>query len=235
MRTLLFSSFLLVACGGGEEPKTENDVKPVPTARPTAPHLSMQSEFGVIDENAANKVLAALAPAMQRCHTSNLGRIEYLAGDVKFTVRIGEDGRAKWTYLEQSDVGDRETERCIVGLLSGASWPRPEGGPQAELRSSFGFDAPGDVRAPDEWSADKIAAALGQHLSELEKCTEGTNARFKITAYVEPDGKGGRVQAAGVATSSEKGAERVDCVADVVKKMKLPSPGGYAAKVRFEL
>lgn len=235
MRKLLPWALVLAACGGPEEPKTENDVKPVATARPAAAHLKMQSEFGVIDENAAKKVLAALAPAMQRCHTSNLGRIEYLAGDVQFTVRIGEDGRAKWTYLEESNIGDRETERCIVGLLSDARWPRPEGGPQAELRSSFGFDAPGDVRAPDEWGVDKIAAALGQHTTQFEKCTEGTSARFKITAYVEPDGKSGRVQAVGVATSSEKGAERVDCVADIVKKMKLPSPGGYAAKVRFEL
>jgi hypothetical protein len=229
-------SLLLVACGGGSDvPKNENDVKPVATTRPTGPKLAMQSEFGVIDENAAKKVIVQLTPTIQRCHTSNLKRVEYLAGDIKFYIRIGDDGRAKWTYLEESNLGDREAERCIVDALGGATWPKPEGGPQAELRSSFGFDAPGDVRAPYEWSADKVAAVIGKHMSDLDKCTEGTNAKFKITAYVEPDGKNGKVQAVGVATSSEKGADKVDCVVDAVKKMKMPSPGSYAVKVSFAL
>lgn len=234
-RLLPIGLVLLAACGGAEVPKNENDVKPVATSHGTAPKLNMQSEFGVIDEGAAKKVIAQLTPTIQRCHTSNLKRVEYLAGDIKFYIRIGDDGRAKWVYLEESNLGDREAERCIVEALSGASWPKPEGGPQAELRSSFGFDAPGDVRAPYEWSADKVAATVGKHMSDLDKCTEGTNAKFKITAYVEPDGKNGKVQAVGVATSSEKGADKVDCVVDAVKKIKMPSPGSYAVKVTFDL
>jgi len=226
---------LLAAACGGEPPKTENDIKPVATTRPSGPKLAMQSEFGVIDENAAKKVIAQLTPTIQRCHTSNLKRVEYLSGDIKFYVRVGEDGRAKWVYLEETNLGDREAERCIVDALAGASWPKPEGGPQAELRSSFGFDAPGDVRAPYEWGPDKVAATVGKHMADLEKCTDGTNAKFKVTAYVEPEGKGGKVQAVGVATSSEKGADKIDCVVEAVKKIKMPSPGSYAVKVTFGL
>ena len=56
-----------------------------------------------------------------------------------------------------------------------------------------------------------------------------------MTAYVAPHGKGGKVVAAGVATSSKEGAEQVKCIVDAVQSMKMPSPGSYAAKVAFSL
>lgn len=227
---------VLAACGGGAEaPKTENDVAAAPTATHGGPRIAVQNEFGTIDEKAAAKVVGQLTPSIQRCHTQNLRRVEFLGGDLKFYVRIGEDGRAKYVYFEDSSLGDREAEKCMLDILGGAPWPKPEGGPQAELRSSFGFDAPGDVRQPTLWNSDKIAATIGKHQKDLDKCTEGVKAKFVVTAYVEPAGKEGKVLTAGVATSSQEGAEKIDCLVDAMKKMKMPSPGSWAAKVTFQL
>jgi hypothetical protein len=231
-----FSVLVLAACGGTTEPpKTETDVTPVATATQSRPRVQVQNEFGTIDDKQAAKVVGQLTPTIQKCHTSNLKRVEFLGGDLKFYVRIGEDGHAKWVYFEDSSLGDREAEKCMLDVLSGAQWPKPEGGPQAELRSSFGFDAPGDVRQPTFWNSDKIAATIGKHQKDLDKCTDGVKAKFTITAYVEPAGKDGKVIAAGVSTSSQEGADKIDCLVDVLKKMKMPSPGSWAAKVSFQL
>jgi hypothetical protein len=143
----------------------------------------------------------------------------------------------KWSYLEDSSLGDRDTEKCILEVLGGQQWPKPEGGPQAEVRSSssFGFDPPPNARQPSSWQSDKVSATLGKHSKDIEKCTSGVNAKFTVTAYVEPAGKEGKVMAVGVATTSQEGADKADCLVDTIKKIKMPSPGSWAAKVTFQL
>ncbi len=236
MKRSLAMLIVLCACGGtSETPKTENDVTPTPTATHTGSRIAVQNEFGTIDDKVAAKVVNQLTASIQKCHTQNLGRVEFLGGDLKFYVRIGADGHAKYVYFEDSSLGDREAEKCMLDILGGAQWPKPEGGPQAELRSSFGFDAPSDVRQPTFWNSDKIAATIGKHQKDLDKCTDGVKAKFVVTAYVEPAGKDGKVLTAGVATSSQEGAEKIDCLVDALKKIKMPSPGSWAAKVTFQL
>ena len=58
-----------------------------------------------------------------------------------------------------------------------------------------------------------------------------------MPAYVEPDksGKGGSVLAAGAASPTKEGDTDVDCLLGVLSKLKLPTPGSYAAKVSFTL
>jgi hypothetical protein len=229
--TLAVSALLAAACGGEPPPKTQADVPAVPTSRPQGPKLKMRQELGEIDEAATKRTFNQLEPAIQRCHTQNLRRIEYLGGDVKLFLRIGEDGRVKYGFLEDSTLGDYETEKCIMDVLTGAQWPKPEGG-EAEVRNSFGFDPAGDVRSPIDWSSDKLAPALGKN-DALHKCTSGVDAKFKVTVYVTPAGK---IQAAGVSTSSKDGAEKLECIVEAVKNMKgVPSPGSWAGKVSFFL
>ena len=45
----------------------------------------------------------------------------------------------------------------------------------------------------------------------------------------------GTIAAVGVAPPSKDGEDKADCLVDVVRKMKMPSPGSYAAKVSFTL
>jgi hypothetical protein len=196
--------------------------------------MSMSSELGQIDPAQADAAFKKLQPALMSCYQDSQKRVEFLGGDVKFYLRIAQDGSAKWAYLEDATLGDRATERCMLDLAMGARWPTPEGG-EAEVHQSMGFDPPGNVRAPADWSADRVANAIGLHAADVAKCKAGASGAFHVTAYVEPQGKSGKVAAVGVAPPNPDGEGKVDCIVDVVKKMKMPSPGSYAAKVSFTL
>lgn len=229
---VLSGALFLVACGGSTPP-AENptpDPTPAATAKPrkrSGPSVSQ--ELGSIDKTAVDAVFLKLGSSAKQCQKQGIGRVEYLSGDYKMFLRIGEDGKVKYGWLEESSLGDRATEKCLLDAAFAASWPKPQGG-EAEVRQGAGFNA-GDAREPTDWSGDKIMAAVGGN-ANLKKC--GASG-LQVTAYVEPEGKDGKVVAAGASASSKDAAEKIDCVVDALKGMKTPSPGSYAAKVSFKL
>jgi hypothetical protein len=154
-----------------------------------------------------------------------------LSGAAKFFLRIGEDGTARYVYLEDSELGDRETEKCILDAARAASWPKPDGG-EAEAR--YNMELPlQSTRPPNDWAQEKVASALAKHGSAIDKCKAGTPGTFRATMYV---GTGGKVLAAGVAATTRDGADKADCLAEALVKLKgLPSPGSWPAKVSFGL
>jgi hypothetical protein len=221
-------SALLPACGGAPPPKAPDVVKE--EAPPPQKKLNMSSELGTVDPDAVKAAFHKLDDAFGQCQQAGLQRVEVMAGSLKFFLRIGPDGSAKWAYLEESDLGDRDTEKCMLDAVMGARWPKPDGGGDAEARYGLELQAPG--RPATDWNPDKVAAALGKAGNALDECTSGTSG-FKGTLYVGP---GGKVLSAGVAVSSKDGAGKADCVAKVLGKMKgLPSPGSWPAKVTFGL
>jgi hypothetical protein len=191
----------------------------------------MKSELGTVDPAAIKKTFSSLDGAFMECQKQALDRVEVLAGAAKFFLRVGEDGSARYTYLEESEVGDRDTEKCLLDVVKGASWPKPDGG-EAEVR--YGMELPlQSTRPPNDWSAEKVTSALAKHGSAIDKCKAGSADTFHATMYV---GTGGKVLAAGVSASSRDGADKADCLAGALVKMKgLPSPGSWPAKVSFGL
>jgi hypothetical protein len=223
----------LAACGGSEPPPKEPEVMAAPPPR-QGPKLHMQSELGSIDPAQTEATWTKIQPSLMRCYTDGQQRLEYLGGDVKFFLRVGQDGSARYVYLLDGTLGDRQTERCMLDLVMNTPWPTPDGG-EAEVQKPMGFDPPANVRAPSDWASDKVTAALVAHEADLAKCRAGVPGTFRMTAYVAPVGKAGHVAAVGVAPPSKDGEGKADCIVDVVKKMKMPSPGSYAAKVSFTL
>jgi hypothetical protein len=250
---------LLAACAGTPEPKAP-EPEPEPPKQERPKHgPSVSQELGSIDEAATKKTFERLTSKMVDCQKEGIRRLEYLAGDVKFFLRIGQDGRVRYAYLEDSTLGDRDTEKCILGVLNDAQWPRPEEG-EAEVRNGMGFDS-ADARPPTDWPSDKIALVLAKQSDEALKCKEGVKGSFRVTAYVVPGapegehaekndkkgrgkhagnhakehGKEGHVEAVGVAPPNKDGEAKVDCIVDAVKEWHMPSPGSYAAKVTFTL
>ena len=161
--------------------------------------------------------------------------VEVLAGSVKFFVRIGPDGSAKYAYLEDTELGDRPTEKCLLDAVNAAHWPKPDGGGEAEAR--YGMELPlMATRPPNDWSSEKVTAALTKHHAAIDQCKSGEGSgggTFRATMYV---GSGGHVLAAGIATPGKDDGDKADCLVDVLTKMKgLPSPGSWPAKVSFGL
>lgn len=239
MKRLALASFAaVIACGGSkppaEAPIEDHETKPAHHAgggHKRGPSVSQ--ELGEIDPQEANRAFQRIQGKLMACQKDGMRKVEPLAGDIKVFVRIGADGHARYAYFEESTLGDVETEKCMLDVIGRASWPQPRGG-EAETRTSFSFES-GDAREPSPWGPDKVQSALSKVDGDLKKCTSGLTGTVKVTAYVEPDGKEGKVLAVGVATQNKEAAAKVECIADAVKGMKLPSPGSYLAKVTFQL
>jgi hypothetical protein len=193
--------------------------------------MKMASELGTIDPGAVKKSFARLDDKFTECQTRGIEHIGVLSGTAKFFVRIGSDGAAKWAYLEDSDIGDGATERCLVGVVMDAQWPKPEGG-DAEVRYSMELSLNAS-RPPNDWSPDKVTGAITRQAGAIDRCKQGSTATFRATLYVGP---GGHVLSAGLAASSKEGAEKTECLEKALMRLHgLPTPGSWPAKVTFGL
>jgi hypothetical protein len=224
-------ALLAIAGCGGEEPPAQAPEAAHEAPPPRKPALKTSSELGEVDPAEVTSAFKKLSDSFVDCQKRGLDRVEVLAGAVKFFLRIGADGSAKWAYLEESEIGDRDTEKCLIDVVTGARWPRPSGG-DAEARYTMELPLQA-TRPPNDWGPDKVAAALGRDGATIDRCKAGSAGKFRATMYVGP---GGKVLAAGVATSTKDGDDKVDCLSKALLKLKgLPSPGSWPAKVSFGL
>jgi hypothetical protein len=231
----------LVGCGGESKPANsaenagEAATEAPPAAAPAKPSgMAMTGQLGEIDKAATQRKFESLGGKLAACVGQSHEKVPQVAGAVAFFLRVGEDGKARYAYLEDSTLGDRDAEKCMLSALTAADWPKPQGG-EAEVRQSLQFDADGNTRAPAEWPSDKVSASVAKQIAAIDACKAGAAGKLKVTAYVEPAGKEGKVKAAGASVSDKDVDAKVDCVIGVVKGLKVPSPGSYVAKVTFAL
>jgi len=224
---------LAVACGGSEGSRAETPVdEESRSSREDRPKMSASSEIGALDEGKVTSAFRGAQGDLQRCLAAGAARNELEGGDIAFFVKIDTSGRAVHAHVEKSTLGDRETEKCMLGALKKRAWPEPQGGDIGLARSSMGFDPPNDVRPPTDWDPSRVEDTLEEVADELSECRRGTIGDLTATAYVDPDGAALSV---GVAASDESGESAADCIVDVLKEAKYPSPGSWPAKVTFPL
>jgi len=225
-KTVLVFALAAIACGNSTPPPKAPEPEPEPTQRPVKSQMQTSSELGTIDPKKIKAAFVGLESKFLACQKQRLGEIEVIAGNVKFFVRISADGATKWVYLLESEIGDRETEKCLIDVVKAASWPKPDGG---DVEVQYGFELPQQsTRDATPWSVDKIAHMIGP----VEKCKGGSNATYTVTAYVA---EGGKVIGVGVAAPEKDADDKIDCVVKAVKKLKPPSPGSWPAKVSFKI
>ncbi|WP_394840800.1 AgmX/PglI C-terminal domain-containing protein [Pendulispora brunnea] len=188
-------AMLVAGCGlthcGSSAPPAPSAPEPPPreleaaNPPPVAPERAMRVEgqLGSIEPGAVDAVFDQALEALQRCHSARVRQIRALSGDVKLMLRIGEDGRARYVYVEETSLGDHLTEQCLVRVLSETTWPRPSGG-EAEVRKSFGFAAPANARSPVAWTADDLKETFGPKQVKIRSCRAGVTGMFNVTAYV---------------------------------------------------
>lgn len=221
---------LALSCSNPAPPKAE-EPKADTSDRDAAHHASgpsFESEIGALDDTKVKQTFEHVSVRLTACFSKGAERIAYLAGDVRFVVRVAKDGSARWAYVKDSTLGDRETEVCMLGALKAASWPLPQGG-EGLAENTFTFDPGSEERPPVAWSPEQLGAAQRKVRGALAQCRKQSGTRsLKATMYVETDGKASSV---GVASGDEKGDAAADCVIDALKGLKYPSPGSYASKV----
>lgn len=194
---------------------------------------SFEGELGGMNEDDVASTFERLQKPILGCVAAGASRVSELGGHFSVSLRIDREGNVRWAYLNESTLGDRATERCVLELARNATWPKPLSG-EGLAKRRFDVD-PGEP--PVEWKAEKVKGVRSHLARAVAKCTHNTKGsdkggRFVATAYVGPNGK---VKSAGVAPPSAESESAADCVAEAVQGLKLRSPGRRAAKVTFEI
>jgi hypothetical protein len=216
---------LLPACAAAKPAPVIADAAPVTEKVDRGP-TSMESEIGGLNEEAMDRAFASLE--VQRCLSEGGARLSAIGGEFKLRLRITRDGGARWAYVSESTLGDRATEKCLLDLVRGRSWPKPLGG-EGLAEKAFAIDAP---TAPVLLEEKKMLPDVARARAAAAKCRHGIAGSFFATVHVRPDG---HVSAAGVAPPNERGEDAVDCVVEALLKLRFSPSAPRAAKVSFEI
>ena len=222
------------ACGGSAPPPAAPKAQAATKEAPVKPkqRFTMGGQLGSLDEGKVNETFTTLVPRFGECLSQGSSRVEFLGGHVKFAIRIALDGNAKWAYFSETTLGDRDTERCMLNVAKSARWPLPQEG-EGQAQRAFDFDPSPDVRDAVPWGADRISKSLASARAKLGQCAHRAPGKYHATVYVHTNGT---TMAAGVAPPDERGETgAVDCMVDVIKAMRFPSPGSWPAKVMFDV
>jgi len=119
----------------------------------------------------------------------------------------------------------------MLDALRGTTWPIPEGGDDGLAEQELPF-ADYAERPPVPWNDDKVRDAVSKHAGDLAGCREGIMGNFVATAIVNTDGS---VASVGMQQPDETADDAADCMVEVIRGMKLPSPGSWPAKVSFSV
>lgn len=230
--SLLAGALAIAGCGGNDAPpRTQADTETLED-RPRAQKLQTSSEIGGLDEERVEKTFKRALPALQACLAKGAERVEFLGGGVSFFLKIDASGRVDHAHLEKSTLGDRATEKCMLGALRKKQWPEPVGGEHGLARKSFDFDPPNDVRPPTDWDGGELDKALEEVKDQIDQCKDGASGSFEATLYVSTEGT---VLAGSVTPPDESGEHAVDCLVDALKSAHFSSPGSWPGKVTFQL
>ncbi len=222
-------------CGGGaeasEEPQEarEEETSGGDQNGTSEDGVAISGLMGTIRRDQVENALNPRMMRFTRCFAERMGDVEYLGGSIRMSFRVHTDGSVAWVYPAETDIGDRDTERCVLDVARGTRFPRPRGG-EAEFTWGFGMDPSEDVRPPLSWDASAIEARASDLRGLRGQCR--VSGAHSITIYVAPEGA---VVAAGGTTPDAESDAALDCILDAVRAMTMPDPGSYAAKVTFEV
>jgi hypothetical protein len=232
--TLALPALLAVACAGTTPPPKTEVQETAPPVASEKSDVDVSAEVGGLNEEATGKVFQRAELGFDRCFKNRAKAVEYLSGTVRFFVVIDADRKAKSITVEESDLGDREAEKCMQAVLARMSWPKPVGGRTAHAHytaAAFELQDP-DVREPVDVPPEQVQKLRSKLKKQVSECTGSGPAPYRVTAYID---KSGKVITASVTSPDPAGELKLDCLVDLVKSAEFPSPGSYTGKVSFEL
>lgn len=224
---LALAALAVCACSSSTPEATEPTSDPqVGSSKKSGSNIAVTAEIGALNEAKVKAAFNGSVDGMFKCFKKGLDRIEYLSGVVKLGVRVPLEGPIR-VYMKSSTLGDRQVESCMLDVVRGKDWPRPEGGKEGLAESEFTFDPMEGTRAPVEWSASDAGKNLDKLRAALRSCKKGSGD-VSATLYVETDG---RVKSVGVSGQDASSEDAAECVVKAARELKLNSPGSFAAKL----
>src|SRR5687768_10557496 len=128
---VILTMIAIAGCGGGgaaSEETSEETSSGGERARERDDGSSITGLMGTIGRDEVEETLNPRMQRFLRCFEQRLGDVEFLAGEIRMSFRIHEDGTVAWVYPSQSDIGDREAEQCVLSVARSARFPQPHGG-----------------------------------------------------------------------------------------------------------
>ncbi len=195
-------------------------------------------------------------PEVARCSHAAQARLTYVTGTVQLKLRIGPDGMVTRAYVERSNLGNYEAERCVLHIARALQFPKPHGGSDAE------FSFPIEVRARPSspwvvaWEEARILPSVLRGKKDIGECKgeppspvahaprEGKKhtttkpvvartpikdlpASLAMTLYIAP---GGRVVSVGFAAEGPIDETFAACLSERARTWKLDDPRSQIAK-----
>jgi hypothetical protein len=229
--TLAAALAVVTGCGGAPPPKAaETTSAPEASSGEAASGPSIESEIGGLNEAQVKAAFGRASSNLSACFNKGAERLPYLAGEVRFVLRIKKDGAPRFAFVKDSTLGDRGTEECMLGALKSLTWPKPQGG-EGIAENSFAFEPSADERPPVALTPEQLGKEFKKARSTLAKC-RATAGAIKATMYIDTDGK---PLAIGASSADERADAAIGCVISTLQAVKFASPGSYAGKVTLTL
>lgn len=216
-----------VGCGGALPPPPPPAAPVLAVERVDPGATQVTSEIGGLNEDAMARAFQSLDGPIQGCFDEATVRNPSLGGRFTMKMRIAPDGRLKWVYLSEADLGDRKLERCVLDQAREKAWPKPLGGDGLAER---GYEI--DTRSPAKELTEKwVKPAVAKARTNALKCRNGLHGRLRATAYIAPNGK---VLGASITPPDERFEEVADCVAEAIEQVRFGKVG-RRMKLSFEI
>lgn len=228
MRPYALLPIVMLSLGCGPTPPPVAP-EPPPEPPPEKPGLAMYGELGVLNEAEVRSTFERVwRGAMTDCQKKGG---DMISGHTLARVRVNHSGGVKWAYLKETNLGDRDVEKCMLDAIRNTTWPIPEGGEDGIAEQELPFADYAD-RPPVEWSSDKTRDVVSKNASALSACRKGASGAFVATLIVNKDGS---VASVGIQQPDETADAAADCLVDAIRELKFPKTGSWPAKVSFDV
>ena len=85
----------------------------------------VKPETPPVDHNKIRDVISASSKKMRSCYEAALNRTPDLTGKVVIEWEIIKDGKVQAAKVKESDIKDKEMEKCLVTMVEGLKFAPP--------------------------------------------------------------------------------------------------------------
>jgi hypothetical protein len=186
---------------------------------------------GTLNKDDVHQTMEARQPELDACIVESRRRIRLVSGTIKFSFKVDVEGRVEDVHPTETNIGHHPLESCILRVLTETMFPKPDGSASARFDWGLTVD-PATARSPEPLPPEALDKVLDKHGDEIrQECETRRRERFTVTAYLS---RKGRVITAGALPEPASAAEKVECVLEGLKKLRMPKPK-REAKVTFLL
>lgn len=166
----------------------------------TAPDgLKVAGTRGTLDQDEVQSGIDARMRPATDCFNREFQKAPYLGGKISLLVRVGLDGKVKQVRIGNSDLGSLTAERCIVGVMRGGAYGKPDGG-EADFTVPLSFGG-GTPPAALDAARSRAGRRLQRLCKKLLVPGHTPPPSLQITLYLTAQGE---VANAGLSASGEE-------------------------------